>query len=72
MVSLVLIFCDLIRECIQSVIVLHFNHHGNLQAWLESEVRRDWIGYAKSLLQGSEDVQVLTGLETWFKLPKRP
>lgn len=54
------------------IIVLHFDHHQNLQAWLESDVRREWIERVKPLIQTSEDVQVLTGLETWFELPRRP
>jgi antibiotic biosynthesis monooxygenase (ABM) superfamily enzyme len=54
------------------IIVLHFDHHKHLQAWLESEVRREWIERVKPLIGASEDVQVLTGLETWFELPRRP
>lgn len=54
------------------IIVLHFDHHQNLQAWLDSDLRREWIERVKPLIQASEDVQVLTGLETWFELPRRP
>lgn len=54
------------------IIVLHFDHHEHLQAWLESDVRREWIERAKPLIQESENIQVLTGLETWFELPRRP
>ena len=54
------------------IIVLHFDHHENLQAWLKSDVRREWIERAQPLIQESEDIQVLTGLETWFELPRRP
>lgn len=54
------------------IIVLHFNHHENLQAWLNSNERKEWIDRAKPLIQDNENVQVLTGLETWFELPKRP
>lgn len=57
---------------LEYIIVLHFNHHKNLQTWLESEVRRELIKRAKPLIQEPEAVQVLTGLETWFELPKRP
>lgn len=31
-----------------------------------------WIERAKPLIQEPENVQVLTGLETWFELPRRP
>jgi uncharacterized protein len=53
------------------IIVLHFDRHENLQNWMDSDARREWIERSKPLIQSSEDVQVLTGLETWFELPKR-
>lgn len=53
------------------IIVLHFDHHKNLQSWLDSQVRREWIERVKPLIQEPEDVQILTGLETWFELPRR-
>ncbi len=56
----------------QYVIVLHFDQHHHLQAWLESAVRREWIDRVQPLIQQPENVQVLTGLETWFELPGRP
>jgi len=56
----------------QYVIVLHFDQHHHLQAWLESDVRREWIDLVQPFIQQPENVQVLTGLETWFELPGRP
>jgi hypothetical protein len=56
---------------LQYIIVLHFDHHKHLQAWLDSDVRREWIERAKPLIQAPEDVQILTGLETWFVLPRQ-
>ncbi|MBD2460033.1 antibiotic biosynthesis monooxygenase [Oscillatoria sp. FACHB-1407] len=53
-------------------IVLHFDQHAHLQAWLESKERHDWIERVQPLIQQSESIQVLTGLETWFQLPGRP
>lgn len=53
------------------IIVLHFDHHNHLQNWLESDVRREWIERAQPLIQAAENVQILTGLETWFELPRR-
>ena len=53
------------------IIVLNFDNNENLQAWLNSEVRSEWIERAKPLIQEQEDVQVHTGLETWYELPKR-
>ncbi|WP_445633858.1 antibiotic biosynthesis monooxygenase [Nostoc sp. DSM 114161] len=52
------------------IIVLHFDNQENLQAWLDSDVRHEWIERAKPLIQTSENVQFLTGLETWFVLPR--
>lgn len=49
--------------------VLLAAHHKNLQAQLDSDVRREWIQQAKPLIQAPEEMQVLTGLETWFVLP---
>lgn len=54
------------------IIVLHFDHHNHLRAWLESDERREWIERVKPFIQAAENVQVLTGLETWFELPRRP
>lgn len=53
------------------IIILHFDHHANLQAWLDSPERKELITRTKPLIQESEDIQMLTGLETWFQLPKR-
>jgi len=61
-----------LREDSEYVIVLHFDRHENLKGWLESEVRHEWIDRVQPLIQQPENIQVLTGLETWFELPKRP
>ncbi|ELS33703.1 MULTISPECIES: antibiotic biosynthesis monooxygenase [Pseudanabaena] len=61
-----------LEENTEYVIVLHFDHHQNLKRWLESEERHKWIELVQPLIQQPENVQVLTGLETWFELPKRP
>ena len=53
------------------VIILRFDHYKNLKTWIESDVRKHWIDRAKPLIQGSEKVQVLQGLEAWFTLPGR-
>lgn len=54
------------------VIVLHFDKCDHLLKWLNSPERSDLISQARPLIQDKESVQVLTGLETWFVLPKRP
>ena len=53
------------------VIVLQFDSCPNLDAWLNSDVRKGWIERVQPLIQEQESVQVLTGLESWFQLPKQ-
>lgn len=53
------------------IIVLHFDRHDHLQTWLDSPERRDLIARVQPLIQQREEIQILTGLETWFELPKR-
>ncbi|MEM8603170.1 MAG: antibiotic biosynthesis monooxygenase [Cyanobacteria bacterium P01_H01_bin.121] len=53
------------------VIVLQFDSCPHLNAWLNSDVRKSWIERAQPLIQAQESVQVLTGLEGWFQLPKQ-
>ncbi|MEM7795926.1 MAG: hypothetical protein AAF579_15920 [Cyanobacteria bacterium P01_C01_bin.118] len=53
------------------VIVLQFDACANLNAWLNSDIRKGWIDWVQPLIQEKESVQVLTGLESWFQLPKQ-
>lgn len=53
------------------VIVLQFDSCPHLDAWLTSDVRKGWIDSVQPLIQEQESVQVLTGLESWFQLPKQ-
>lgn len=53
------------------VIVLQFDACTNLNAWLNSDIRKGWIERVQPLIQEQESVQVLTGLESWFQLPKQ-
>jgi len=53
------------------VIVLQFDAGANLDAWLNSDIRKNWIERVQPLVQEQESVQVLTGLESWFQLPKQ-
>lgn len=54
------------------VSVLRFDRYQNLKQWMESDIRKNWIEWAKPLIQKDESVQTLTGLEAWFTLPNRP
>lgn len=51
------------------LIVFKFDHMSNLRRWEESEVRRKWLARAEYLTLGPPEIQILTGLETWFTLP---
>jgi len=53
------------------VVILKFDCYDNLKAWLESDVRREWIERLQPLIEKPEDIQTLTGLETWFTLPNK-
>lgn len=53
------------------VIVLQFDACDNLNAWLNSDIRKTWIDRVQPLIQNQESVQVLTGLESWFQLPQQ-
>lgn len=52
-------------------IVLQFDTCDRLNAWLNSDIRNAWIERVHPLIQERETVQILTGLESWFQLPKR-
>jgi antibiotic biosynthesis monooxygenase (ABM) superfamily enzyme len=54
------------------VIVLQFTTCDHLTNWLSSDTRKDWIDQVQPLIQEQESIQILTGLEAWFELPKQP
>ena len=53
------------------VVILKFDRYDNLKTWLESDIRREWIERLQPLIEQSEVIQALTGLETWFTLPNK-
>ncbi len=54
------------------VIILRFERYSHLKNWMESDIRREWIERSRPLVEKPQDVQMLTGLETWFTLPEQP
>ncbi|MUG95071.1 antibiotic biosynthesis monooxygenase [Scytonema sp. UIC 10036] len=54
------------------VVILRFDSYINLKKWMESDVRRDWIERLQPLIEKPENVQTMTGLETWFTLSEKP
>lgn len=67
---------SIVRPCDRThpeyVAILRFDRYTNLKQWLESDVRREWIERLQPLIEKPEEVQTLTGLETWFTLPNKP
>jgi uncharacterized protein len=53
------------------VVILKFDRYRNLKSWLESDVRKQWIEQLQPLIEKPENIQTLTGLETWFALPNQ-
>ena len=52
------------------VFVYRFDTHQNLRRWSESRERMDWVARADALCDESH-LQLITGLEHWFQMPKR-
>ncbi|WP_042491167.1 antibiotic biosynthesis monooxygenase [Anabaena sp. PCC 7108] len=53
-------------------IILRFDCYKHLKEWMDSPVRQRWLDKVKPLVQQDQNVQILTGLETWFTLPRKP
>lgn len=55
---------------LEYVLVIHWASYEDLKRWLESEVRAEWLAKCEPL---TEDVQmeVETGVESWFRMPGR-
>ena len=53
-------------------IIFKFDCLSNLRRWEASEERQQWFAQAEALTQSPPQIQVLTGLETWFTLPDQP
>lgn len=50
-------------------VIFKFDQLGNLRRWETSEERQKWFTQAEALTECPPNIQVLTGLETWFTLP---
>ncbi len=50
-------------------IVLRFDSHAHLIAWVESDRRRELIEQVQSLLLEAEQLEIQTGMEFWFTPP---
>ncbi|WP_181357527.1 hypothetical protein [Stenomitos frigidus] len=50
-------------------VIFKFDRLSNLRCWETSDERQQWFTQADALTESPPEVQVLTGLETWFTLP---
>ncbi len=50
-------------------IVFKFDSMRNYLAWEGSEVRQQWLERYAEVEQGEQEMEILSGLETWFTLP---
>lgn len=57
--------------CVEFVIILKFDCYSNLKRWLDSEERQQWLAKAQPFIAKQNQIQILTGFETWFTLPAR-
>ena len=53
------------------IAIVQFDSAQNLERWLVSEARADWLTKIESITLDSVEVSSLTGMERWFTLPDR-
>jgi len=53
-------------------IIFKFDRLSNLRRWETSAERQKWFAIAEPLTVSPPQIQVLTGLESWFTLPGKP
>lgn len=52
-------------------VIFKFDRLSNLRRWETSKARQMWFSQAETLTECPPNIQILTGLETWFTLPGR-
>jgi len=50
-------------------IVFKFDSMRNYLAWEGSEIRQQWLERYAEVEQGEQELEILSGLETWFTMP---
>ena len=53
------------------IAIVQFDSAQNLERWLVSKERADWLAKLESITLESEEMSSLTGMERWFTLPDR-
>lgn len=52
------------------VTIFRFSSQEQLEKWQYSDVRQEWLRRGDSFTETRSDLQVVTGLEYWFTLPR--
>ncbi|HEY9619867.1 MAG TPA: antibiotic biosynthesis monooxygenase [Crinalium sp.] len=63
------IFCPASIDDPEYRVIFKFDRLSHLRRWETSEERQRWFAQAEALTECPPNIQVLTGLETWFALP---
>ncbi len=53
-------------------VIFKFSRLSHLRRWESSQERQFWFAQAEALTLHPPEIQVITGLETWFTLPGKP
>ena len=51
--------------------IVQFDSAKNLERWMISDEREDWLAQLEGITLDSEEIAQMTGLERWFTLPDR-
>lgn len=57
---------------LEYISIVQFDSAENLEAWMNSSERLDWLAKLDPITLDSQEVSTLTGMERWFTLPDRP
>lgn len=58
-------------ENLEYISVVQFDTVENLEQWMNSTARQEWIAKLDPFTLDSQEVSTLTGMEKWFTLPDR-
>lgn len=53
----------------QYTIIIRFDCYDHLQAWVASDMRRDYVRQVEPILEGGDRIEIKSGLDFWFTPP---
>ena len=53
----------------QYTIIIRFDRYEHLKAWVESDVRRNYVRKVEPILEGGDRIEIKSGLDFWFTPP---